>query len=260
MSDQSSSVAAEEIVLRLDRVDKRFGALNVSRGVNLSLARGARQALIGPNGAGKTTLVNLISGVLKPNSGTIHIGSRDVTNLSVEQRVHLGLVRTFQISSLFTHLTVAENIALGVSARMGCDRKLWGEMRRQTPILQQTENVLNAIGLIPDAGSSVATLAYGRRRRVEIALALALEPKILVLDEPAAGLSGAEREVLLNVLQRLPQDLAVLIIEHDMSLVFRLADKITVLVEGAVLVEGSVDEVRRSQVVRDVYLGARAHE
>jgi branched-chain amino acid transport system ATP-binding protein len=250
---------SEEIVLRLDRVEKRFGALHVSRSVNLSLARGARQALIGPNGAGKTTLVNLISGVLRPSSGTIHIGGRDVTHVSVEQRVQLGLVRTFQISSLFAHLTVAENVALGVSARMGCDWKFWGEMCRQAEILQQTEKVLEVIGLLSAAGSRVATLAYGRRRLVEIALALALEPRILILDEPAAGLSGAEREVLLNVLERLPPDLAVLIIEHDMSLVFRLADKITVLVEGAVLVEGTVDEVRGSQLVRDVYLGARAH-
>jgi branched-chain amino acid transport system ATP-binding protein len=259
MSDRLSEAQSGQTVLRLAAVDKHFGALQVSRGVNLSLAKGARQALIGPNGAGKTTLVNLLSGNLKPNSGTIHIADRDVTNLSVEQRVRLGLVRTFQISSLFAHLTVAENVALGVSARMGCDWKLWGEMRHQTPILQQAEYILETVGLLADAGSRVATLAYGRRRLVEIALALALEPKILVLDEPAAGLSGAEREVLLNALQHLPPGLAVLIIEHDMSLVFRLANKITVLVEGAILVEGTVEEVRGSQAVRDVYLGARVH-
>ncbi|MGZ5024753.1 MAG: ABC transporter ATP-binding protein, partial [Chthoniobacterales bacterium] len=246
-------------VLRLDHIDKRFGALHVARGVNLTLARGARQALIGPNGAGKTTLVHLISGVLQPDSGSLYIGSRNITQMSVEHRVRLGLVRTFQISSLFPHLTVAENVALGVSARVGCDWKFWGEMRRQTRVLDEAKSIIVATGLLADAGSKVSTLAYGRRRLVEIALALALEPKILVLDEPAAGLSSAEREVLVDVLQRLPTDLAVLIIEHDMSLVFRIANKITVLVDGAVLIEGTVDEVRASRRVREIYLGTRSH-
>jgi branched-chain amino acid transport system ATP-binding protein len=249
----------EPPVLRLDRVDKSFGALRVSRGVSLSLARGARHALIGPNGAGKTTLVHLISGVLRPTAGTIHLGARDVTHMSVEQRVRLGLVRTFQISSLFPRLTVAENVALGVSARFGCDWKFWGEMRGQVQVLEEAEKILNTTGLLADAGSEVAKLAYGRRRLVEVALALALKPKILILDEPAAGLSSSEREALLNMLQQLPSDLAVLIIEHDMSLVFRLASKIAVLVEGALLIEGTVDEVRASPKVREVYLGTRAH-
>jgi branched-chain amino acid transport system ATP-binding protein len=224
-------------VLRLDNINKSFGALWVSRNVSLSLAPGARQALIGPNGAGKTTLAHLISGVVRPTSGHIFLGSQDITRVSVERRVGLGLVRTFQISSLFPKLTVAENVALGVSARLKRDWKFWGEVRNQQDIL----------------------LDYGQRRLVEVALALALNPKILVLDEPAAGLSSAEREVLFNVLIELPKDLAVLIIEHDMSLVFRLANKITVLVEGAVLTEGTVEEVRNSAQVREVYLGTRAH-
>jgi branched-chain amino acid transport system ATP-binding protein len=248
----------EPSVLRLDRVNKNFGALHVSRNVSLSLAKGARHALIGPNGAGKTTLVHLISGVLRPTAGTIHLGARDVTHMSVEHRVRLGLVRTFQISSLFPRLTVAENVALGVSARLGRDWKFWGEMRGQVQVLEEAENILNTTGLLADAGSEVAKLAYGRRRLVEVALALALEPKILILDEPAAGLSSSEREALLSVLQQLPSDLAVLIIEHDMSLVFRLASKIAVLVEGALLIEGTVDEVRASPKVREVYLGTRA--
>ena len=250
---------SDQPILRIDNICKSFGALQVSRNVSLSLEKGARQALIGPNGAGKTTLVHLISGVLRPTSGQIHIGSQDVTRVSVEQRVRLGLVRTFQISSLFPKLTVAENVALGVSARVGRDWKPWSDMRKQTQILLETEQVLAATGLIDSARTEVAKLAYGRRRLVEIALALALEPKILVLDEPAAGLSGGEREVLLNLLVQLPNDLAVLIIEHDMSLVFKLANKITVLVEGAVLLEGSVEEVRQSPQVREVYLGSRTH-
>src|SRR5262245_27927683 len=233
-------------VLRLDNINKSFGALWVSRNVNLSLAPGARQALIGPNGAGKTTLAHLISGVVRPTSGHIFLGNQDITRVSVERRVGLGLVRTFQISSLFPKLTVAENVALGVSARLERDWKFWGEMRNQQDILLETERILGVTGLAAAAGAEVTKLAYGQRRLVEVALALALNPKILVLDEPAAGLSSAEREVLFNVLIELPKDLAVLIIEHDMGLVFRLANKITVLVEGAVLTEGTVEEVRNS--------------
>jgi branched-chain amino acid transport system ATP-binding protein len=248
-----------EPLLRLDDVSKSFGALNVSRNVSLTLDEGARQALIGPNGAGKTTLINLISGVLRPTSGRIHMGAVDVTHVSAEQRVRLGLVRTFQINSLFPKLTVAENVALGVSAHARRDWRLWGEMRRQTDILQATEAVLVSTGLAAHAGVEVAKLAYGQQRLIEIALALALKPKILLLDEPAAGLSGAEREALLALLFKLPQSLAVLIIEHDMSLVFRLAQKITVLVAGSILVEGTVDEVRNDPRVRDIYLGHRAH-
>jgi branched-chain amino acid transport system ATP-binding protein len=246
-------------VLRLDNINKSFGALWVSRNVSLALAPGARQALIGPNGAGKTTLAHLISGVVRPSSGHIFLGNQDITRVSVERRVGLGLVRTFQISSLFPKLTVAENVALGVSARLKRDWKFWGEVRSQQDILLETERILRATGLAAAAGSEVTKLAYGQRRLVEIALALALNPKILVLDEPAAGLSSAEREVLFNVLIALPKELAVLIIEHDMSLVFRLANKITVLVEGAVLTEGTVEEVRNSTQVREVYLGTRAH-
>ena len=231
----------------------------MSRNVNLTLDRGARRALIGPNGAGKTTLVNLISGILRPTAGRIFIGSVEVTRASPEQRVRLGLVRTFQINSLFPKLTVAENVALGVSAHISRDWRPWGEMRSERKTLQATETILASTGLAAHAGTEVAKLAYGQQRLVEIALALALEPKILVLDEPAAGLSGAEREALLALLLKLPELLAVLIIEHDMSLVFRLARKITVLVEGGILVEGTADEVRNNAQVRDVYLGHRSH-
>ena len=246
-------------LLRLDDVSKNFGALRVSRNVNLTLEKGARQALIGPNGAGKTTLVNLISGVLRPTDGRIFIGSLDVTRASAAERVRLGLVRTFQINSLFPKLTVAENVALGVSAHARRDWRPWGEMRGERQTLETTERLLASTGIAAYAGTEVGKLAYGQQRLVEIALALALEPKILLLDEPAAGLSGSEREALLALLFKLPQELAVLIIEHDMSLVFRLARKITVLVEGGLLVEGTAEEVRNNPQVRDVYLGHRSH-
>jgi branched-chain amino acid transport system ATP-binding protein len=249
----------QEPLLRLDDVSKSFGALKVSRNVSLSLDQGARQALIGPNGAGKTTLVNLISGVLRPTSGRIHMGTIDVTRMSAEQRARLGLVRTFQINSLFPKLTVAENVALGVSAHARRDWRPFGEMRGEQATLQTTEEILDATGLAEHAGTELAKLAYGQQRLVEIALALALKPKVLLLDEPAAGLSGAEREALLALLFRLPETLAVLIIEHDMSLVFRLAQKITVLVEGGILVEGTADVIRNNAQVRDVYFGHRSH-
>jgi branched-chain amino acid transport system ATP-binding protein len=249
----------QDPLLRLENVSKSFGALNVSRNVSLTLDPGARQALIGPNGAGKTTLINLISGVLRPSAGRIYIGEIDATRASAEERVRLGLVRIFQINSLFPKLTVAENVALGVSARARRDWRPWGEMRREVDTLQATEAILVSTGLAAFAGIEVAKLAYGQQRLVEVALALALEPRILLLDEPAAGLSGAEREALLALLFKLPESLAVLIIEHDMSLVFRLARKITVLVEGGILVEGTVDEVRNDPRVRNVYLGHRSH-
>jgi branched-chain amino acid transport system ATP-binding protein len=249
----------QEPLLRLDDVSKSFGALKVSRNVSLSLDQGARQALIGPNGAGKTTLVNLISGVLRPTLGRIHMGTIDVTRMSAEQRVRLGLVRTFQINSLFPKLTVAENVALGVSAHARRDWRPFGETRGERATLQTTEQILDATGLAEHAGTELAKLAYGQQRLVEIALALALKPKVLLLDEPAAGLSGAEREALLALLFRLPETLAVLIIEHDMSLVFRLAQKITVLVEGGILVEGTADVIRNNAQVRDVYFGHRSH-
>jgi len=246
-------------LLRVENIHKSFGALRVSRDISLSLAGGARHALIGPNGAGKTTFVNIVSGLLQPSAGHIFIRDTDVTRVSAERRVKLGLVRTFQISSLFPRLTVAENVALGISARRGTDWKAWGEMRGQAATLAETAAILSETGLLAMAGTQVAKLAYGQRRLVEIAVALALKPAILVLDEPAAGLSTAEREVLLRLLLALPADLAILVIEHDMSLVFRLAQTITVLVDGAILTEGTTADVRNDPRVRDVYLGARAH-
>jgi branched-chain amino acid transport system ATP-binding protein len=245
--------------LQLDGVSKNFGALQVSREVSLSVRHGGRHALIGPNGAGKTTLVHLISGLLQPSAGTICIDGRDATKLSPEGRVGLGLARTFQINSLFPKLTVAENIGLALAARMGLTRRLWGELRRRNDLLDEGAEILERLRLLPLAAQPIANLAYGQRRLVEIALALALKPKILLLDEPAAGLPQSDRNGLLNALLALPADLSILIVEHDMSLVFRLAERITVLVGGAVLTEGTVAEVRRDPQVRDVYLGSSAN-
>jgi branched-chain amino acid transport system ATP-binding protein len=245
--------------LEVDHVSKSFGALRVAREVSLALEPGARHALIGPNGAGKTTLVNLITGLLSPSGGAIRLDGIDVTALAPERRVGLGLARTFQISSLFPELTVAENVALALEARLGEDQMILGRLRGRAEIVDGTANCLDSLGMLDIAGRTIADLPYGQRRLVEIALVLALEPKTLLLDEPAAGLASTERHAVLDLLLRLPAALTVLVIEHDMSLVFRLADRITVMVEGEVLVEGAPAEIRANAQVRDVYLGKRSH-
>jgi branched-chain amino acid transport system ATP-binding protein len=245
--------------LAIDGISKSFGGLAVARRISLSLPAGARHALIGPNGAGKTTLVNIVSGLLAPSAGTIHLAGIDITALAPERRVALGLARTFQISSLFPSLTVAENVGLAFEARSGLDRRLWGNVRNRPEIVDGTADLLRRLGLLDLAARRIADLPYGQRRLIEIALVLALEPKTLLLDEPAAGLAASDRGALLDLLLRLPEDLCILVIEHDMSVVFRLARHITVLVEGAVLTEGTVGEIRSDPRVRDVYLGTRVH-
>ena len=245
--------------LAIESISKNFGGLRVSREISLALPTGARHALIGPNGAGKTTLVNIISGLLQPSAGTIQLAGTDITNASPERRVALGLARTFQISSLFPNLTVVENVGLAFEARFGLDRRLWGSVRKSAEVVDGAAALLQNLGLLDLAAKRVADLPYGQRRLVEIALVLALAPKTLLLDEPAAGLAAADRGALLDLLLRPPAELSVLVIEHDMSLVFRLAQRITVLVEGQVLTEGAVAEIRADPRVRDVYLGSRVH-
>jgi branched-chain amino acid transport system ATP-binding protein len=245
--------------LELKGLRKRFGALAVTQDVNLALDAGARHALIGPNGAGKSTLVNQITGVVQPDAGQVFVGGEDVTRLAPEQRVKRGLARTFQINSLFPPLTVAEHVALALSARGGLDARIGAPPAARGALVDEAAERLRELGLLSLAPRTVRELAYGQRRQVEIALALALDPKVLLLDEPVAGVPQAEARVLFDLLERLPERVAVLVIEHDMGLVFRFARRITVLVEGAVLVEGSVAEIRADARVRDVYLGKRHH-
>ncbi len=255
MSDATGGQPALEI----SGLYKKFGALQVTQNIDLTLQQGARHALIGPNGAGKTTLVNQITGVLKPDAGTIRLFGTDITHATPERRVALGVVRTFQIISLFLRLTVAENIGLAVAASRSLDAKPWGSLRDDDRVVEGVRELLERLNLMSVAQRKVSELGYGQRRLVEIALALALKPKVLLLDEPAAGVSSRDLGMLLEILTRLPTEIAVLVIEHDMSLVFRFAQRITVLVGGTLLVEGSVDEVRANQQVRDVYLGRGAH-
>ena len=245
--------------LELRGLSKRYGALAVTRDVSLALPIGARHALIGPNGAGKSTLVNLITGVVPPGAGTVLIAGTDISRLAPEQRVKRGLARTFQINSLFMPLTVAENIGLALAAREGLDGRLGAPLAARTALVDEAAAGLRALGLLTLAQRTVRELAYGQRRQVEIALALALRPQVLLLDEPVAGVPSTEGRALFDLLERLPENVAVMVIEHDMGLVFRFARRITVMVEGAVLMEGSVDEVRSDPRVRDVYLGKRHH-
>jgi branched-chain amino acid transport system ATP-binding protein len=201
--------------------------------------------------------VNLITGVLRPDAGQVVLGGVDVTRMAPDRRVKLGLARTFQINSLFDHLTVSQNVALAIGARQGIDSRIGRSPAKRAEILDGVVDVLERVGLLDLAGRRVAEMAYGQRRAVEIALALALRPRVLLLDEPVAGVPSAEGRRLFEVLDRLPTDVAVLVIEHDMALVFRFAQRITVMVEGAAMVEGSVAEVRADPRVRDVYLGKR---
>jgi branched-chain amino acid transport system ATP-binding protein len=247
-----------EVALEVDGLHKNFGGIQVTRNVNLRLRTGERHALIGPNGAGKTTLINQITGILRPSAGTIRLFGADVTDLSPERRVALGLARTFQINSLFLNLTAAENIGLAVVAAAALDARPWGRIRHHRRVMERVAELLARVKLLDLADRRVRDLAYGHRRLIEIALALALEPKVLLLDEPAAGVASRDIGVLLEILTQLPESLAVLIIEHDMNLVFRFARSMSVLVDGAVLTEGSVDEVRADERVHQVYLGRRA--
>jgi branched-chain amino acid transport system ATP-binding protein len=237
---------------------KRFGALTVTDEVSLALRPGARHALIGPNGAGKSTLVGLLSGTLRPNSGRVLLLGEDVTNFSPAKRTKRGLARTFQISSLFNNLTVIENLFLVITEQQRSGFDLFRPAGRRRDILDVAERILEEFRLLPHANRRVAELAYGQQRLIEIAIALALQPKVLLLDEPAAGIPSGETRLLMDAIERLPEDITILMIEHDMELVRRFARDVTVLVHGSVLVSGRLDEVMRSDEVRKVYLGSTA--
>ena len=238
-------------------LQKSFGALVVANAVDFRLERGARHALIGPNGAGKTTFVELVTGALRPNAGQIRLGGDDVTQMAQAARVKRGLVRTFQITALFSRLSVLENVALAVCEREGIAGDLFRPAGHHRAAIEEAHALLETLRLEDEALRPVKTLAYGRQRLVEIAVALALSPKVLLLDEPAAGVPSSESGTIIDAIERLPSDIALLIIEHDMDLVFRLAQRITVLVQGSILVEGPPAAIAADPEVRKVYLGER---
>ena len=236
-------------------LQRRFGGLIATSDVSFTLPVGGRYALIGPNGAGKTTLINLLTGVLRPSSGTILLNGVDITARRPDHRVAAGLVRTFQINQLFPKLTPLQSVALATARRMGLVGALRQRLDANQAVVQQSMEVLERFGLMDVMAQPVATLAYGRQRLLEIALAVACGPKVLLLDEPAAGVPEAEREGILTGLAALPRDIAVLMIEHDMDLVFRFAEHILVLAAGAILTQGSPAQISADPKVREVYLG-----
>jgi branched-chain amino acid transport system ATP-binding protein len=241
--------------LETRKLCKAFGALTVADNIDFRLEPGARHALIGPNGAGKTTFVNMLMGALAPSSGEILLGGEEITKMSQSTRVRRGLGRTFQVTSLFRSLPLLDNVALGVAERRGVATRMWRAASSHQDIIEESQSLLAAVGLADEAATRVADLPYGKQRLVEIAIALGLRPRVLLLDEPAAGVPSHESERILQNLEKLPPDIAILIIEHDMELVFRFARRITVLVQGVVLTEGTPEEIARDKRVHDVYLG-----
>jgi ABC-type branched-subunit amino acid transport system ATPase component len=245
--------------LEVQGFNRNFGALQVTRDVNLILERGARHALIGPNGAGKTTLVNLMTGVLKPSSGKVMLNGQDITTTSQAERARRGLARTFQINQLFRGLSVLENLGLAIGERDGHSNNMWRATGSNRAVLDEALDHLESLRLVDDALKLVRELPYGRQRLVEIAIALAQKPRVLLLDEPAAGVPSSESHLILDVVAGLDPDIAILIIEHDMDVVFRFAKQITVMVQGAVLVEGPPAEIMNNEQVKAVYLGQEGH-
>ncbi len=245
--------------LRTAGLSKQFGAFKAASDVTLAFPQGGRHALIGPNGAGKTTLINLLTGALVPTSGDVFLGDERITALAQHQRVKLGMTRTFQINTLFAGLTVLESVVLAVCERKGRAGVWYRTVAKQTAEASEALALLDMLRLRADANELTRNLPYGKQRLVEIALALATRPRILLLDEPAAGIPAAESAELFAVIAALPKDVTILFIEHDMELVFRFAERITVLVGGKVLVEGTPAEIAADPRVREVYLGEAQH-
>jgi ABC-type branched-subunit amino acid transport system ATPase component len=246
------------IALETSGLEKTFGGLRVTSNLSLSIEQGARHALIGPNGAGKTTVINLLTGVLRPNAGRILLEGNDITSLPVHRRVLRGLSRTFQINQLYRDLTPLETIGLAVSERMGRGGDWWRRMGTRADVNAEIAEILARFHLIDVMNELTVTLPYGKQRLLEIAVAIAARPRVLLLDEPAAGVPESERHDILAVIAALPRDVTVLLIEHDMDLVFSFADRISVLVNGGLLTEGPPDAVARDPQVKAVYLGEAA--
>jgi branched-chain amino acid transport system ATP-binding protein len=239
-------------------LEKRFGSLVVASDINLTIPHGVRYALIGPNGAGKTTLINLITGMLRPDAGKIFLGDADITGFKPNARVKQGLVRTFQINALFPQLNALEAVTLAVCERQGAAGTWWRPLSTYEEAVAEAYAILETLGLATDCYRRTRELAYGQQRLLEIALALATRPKVLLLDEPAAGVPREESAELFAAIAGLSKDITVLFIEHDMDLVFRFASRIIVLVGGRVLMEGAPQEIAADRRVREVYLGGEA--
>ena len=240
-------------------VSKNFGALTAATDIDFTLASGARHALIGPNGAGKTTFINLLTGVLLPSSGTVLLKGQDITTMQQAERVKLGIARTFQINRLFRGLSVLENVYISIAERVGAAPAMITPAGNRRDVIDEAMSLLETLKLADHAQLTIAELPYGRQRLVELAIALGQKPEVLLLDEPAAGVPSAESHIILDAIDALPKSIGVHIIDHDMDLVFRFAQRITVLVRGAIFAEGTPKEIGANAEVRAVYLGQAAH-
>src|SRR6202049_3469127 len=243
------------VVLETVGLEEHFGRTAAVNGVSLRVEKGARHALIGPNGAGKTTVINLLTGVLRPSAGRILREGQDITALEPYKRVRRGLARTFQINQLFLDLTPLETVGLAISERMGSGGQWWRLVGSKLEVTEEIVDILSRFQLTDVMFERTGNLPYGKQRLLEIALAIACRPRVLLLDEPAAGVPEAERHDILTTVAALPSDVTVLLIEHDMDLVFSFADRISVLVNGGLFIEGAPDEVARDPRVKAVYLG-----
>ncbi|MFA7413319.1 MAG: ABC transporter ATP-binding protein [Rhizobium sp.] len=237
---------------------KRFGAFMATNDVSLSIRQGARHALIGPNGAGKTTLINLLTGALTPSSGQVLLGGEDITNLPAHARVGRGLSRTFQINQLFGDFTPLESVMLAIGEREGHGWRAWKPLSRDRDVADEAAHLLERFRLVDTMGVPTTLLPYGKQRLLEIALAIATRPRVLLLDEPAAGVPEEERHEVLSIVRDLPPDVTVVLIEHDMDLVFSFADRISVLAAGSLFAEGTVEEISKDRQVKAIYLGEDA--
>jgi branched-chain amino acid transport system ATP-binding protein len=247
-------------VLETRALSKSYGRFVANSDINLTIATGARHALIGPNGAGKTTLVNLLTGVARPTSGEVLLDGKTITQLSQHERVKRGMTRTFQINTLFPRLTVLQSIMLALCEREGLAARLFAKVPRSGPLFDEALRLLESLRLLPFADTVTREMPYGRQRLLEIGLGLASRPRVLLLDEPAAGIPAGESQEVFEVIAGLSRDVTVVFIEHDMHLVFRFAERITVLVAGSVLIEGTPAEIADDARVREVYLGEAVND
>jgi ABC-type branched-subunit amino acid transport system ATPase component len=244
-----------ELRLETQALGRNFGALAAVRDIDFKLDAGARHALIGPNGAGKTTFINLLTGALPPSRGRVLLAGRDITAKGQAERVKLGIARTFQINRLFRGLSVLENVSMAVAERVGAAASMLYPVGRRADVIAESMQFLETLRLADVASHRVSELPYGRQRLVELAITIGLKPEVLLLDEPASGVPSAESHIILDAIERLPAHIAVLIIEHDMDVVFRFAKRVTVMVGGAIFAEGTPREIEADPQVRAVYLG-----
>jgi branched-chain amino acid transport system ATP-binding protein len=242
-------------VLSLASLSKRFGGVVAVDRVTLDVAAGAVHALIGPNGAGKTTLIHLISGTLASDAGEIRFQDADFTKAKPHDRVRAGLARSYQITSIFRRFSVLDNLALAVQARSGSSFSFWKRLKKETALFDEARDIASQVGLGEKAGFTAATLAHGEQRALEVGLALATRPKLVLLDEPMAGMGPEESKRMIELIERIRAGVTVLLVEHDMDAVFRLADRISVMVDGRLIATDSPEKIRLNREVRRAYLG-----